>query len=148
MSFKKLVHLYFGCECVVYPGKMKPFKTHIVGIHTNGNIQVAHAQGSQDMWSSEDIKLLLRPLSDMNEEEAIELCDIHGVALHLMEFTWQELRDALVNEEQPIDESLPDWVINPTGMFQTVQYLLSHCFDLFALIDVGIAEDKTKFMGR
>jgi hypothetical protein len=77
-------------------------------------------------------KPLLRPLSDMTEEEAVNV----GILpkRHWHEDTPQEQIDWLCN----------NWnmeIYSPSDL----RYLLSEGFDLFGLIDAGLALDKTTY---
>ncbi len=64
-QIKDYLHLYLGCRCTV----ANHFESILIGIHTNGKCQVAYAKGSC-FWEAEYIKPVLRPLSDMSEDEA------------------------------------------------------------------------------
>ena len=64
----------------------------------------------------EDVKLVLRPLSDMTEEERCEVSTL-----------------------VPPDES-PYWVKN---IAEVTKWYLDRGFDLFGLIEAGLAIDKT-----
>jgi hypothetical protein len=82
-DIKDYLHLYLGCECINEEGKIGRFS----------GIDVC--------------KLLLRPLSDMTQEEFRIDCNL----------------------------------INPVERFR---FRLSKGFDLFGLIDAGLALDATK----
>lgn len=80
------------------------------------------------------IKLLLRPLSSMTEWDAIPIKRIlfhnHGVGT---------IKEVIAN----------DWYLNHIGVrslqsFEITKYLLSEGFDIFGLIDSGLALDATK----
>src|SRR6185369_5064909 len=125
-------HLYLGQECQtptrVYndeiPGKPYKLKGRImdidlvidqVGVHLPGN-----APTDLNNYAFSEIKLILRPLSDMTEEEmkCIEITD--------KEFLIANLESG--NE--------------PTLTADHLRYLLSKGFDLFGLIDDGLAINK------
>src|SRR5688572_17501263 len=63
MKPKNVLHLYLGAKVRVND----TYDTAIIGIHTNGNIQVAKAYGSQDYFNADQLKPILRKLQDMTE---------------------------------------------------------------------------------
>ena len=81
-------------------------------------------------WKSKDCKLLLRPLSDMTEDEGFALSDIMGF------FTPDNFISAI--------KSGSKYVMDFRLSFELTQYLLKQGFDLFGLIESGLAIDKTK----
>ena len=76
-------------------------------------------------------KLLLRPLSDMTEEEEDYIND---------EFSFGH---ALSNLGKSLKEGNL-YQMRVTETFEITRYLLSKSFDLFGLIESGLALDKTK----
>ena len=117
-KLKDHLHLYLGCEALVegYTNRKYPFNYR--GII---NYQLLLESG-QHYSSVKAIKPILRPLSDMTEEEARE-GEIWGV--------WHDVN--LMGE---------DW---DTFGFSphNFKHLLSKGFDLFGLIEAGLAIDKT-----
>jgi hypothetical protein len=115
MELKYVLHLYIGCEIEITQGSDKMKKT-LKGF-------VLNADGSYTCWDSHDtgygnlafgIKPILRPLSDMTEEEKNEYWFLNSV------------KDSKAQCE----------AIN-------TRYLLSKHFDLFNLIPSGQAINKT-----
>lgn len=110
------LHLYLGCA-VKHQSFVNPFQ--LKSISSNGILRVG---GFDDDVSYntvvENIKLCLRPLSDMTEDE------------------WKDFR--LPDTYQEVFKS--GKVFKPSEFLQ----LLKHGFDLFGLIDSGLAIDKTK----
>lgn len=80
------------------------------------------------------VKLLLRPLSSMTEEEVIPLkrilCDNHGVGT--------------IKEIITKDWYLCNIGVRSSQSFEITKYLLSEGFDLFGLIESGLALEATK----
>ena len=74
--------------------------------------------------------LLLRPLSDLTEDEGFELSDTMGF------FTPDNFITAI--------KSGSKYVMDFRLSFELTQYLLKQGFDLFNLIPEGLAIDKTK----
>jgi hypothetical protein len=103
---KEYLHLYLGCECLAK-------KPQSMGADQD---TIRPDMLQQDYW--EWIKPILRPLSDMTEEEREQLNDIE-----LGESSWPTVAIALA---------------------PCFKYLLSKHFDLFGLIESGLAIDKTK----
>lgn len=109
-----ILHLYLGFECHVHNSRQL---NRVIGIHTNGNVQVSHAQAAQDKFEAEYVTLILRPLSDITEEEKE---DVHKIR----------------------DENFTSPTLETYG--RVTQYLLRKGFDVFGLIESGKAKDKTK----
>lgn len=121
--------LYIGCE--VQLEWMGDIETHelfgVIGHFAALSYQIDEddeesfdsVDYSVNMRKAKDFKLLLRPLSSMTEEEQGKMLSNHGVSL------MQSHGDIIMNSE-------------------TTRYLLSQSFDLFGLIDSGLALDKTK----
>lgn len=113
------LHLYLGCEimdeCNAKVGKLvgiDPFNTCPV--------VVQHAT----IWHLDyhEVKLILRPLSDMTEEEAKEHDLLTDLCYSAANKFWDRARTEAA----------------------VTSYLLKQGFDLFGLIEEGIAIDKTK----
>ena len=83
---------------------------------------------------ADNVKLVLRPLSDMTKEEAVYikriLRDNHGI---------DTIKTVLKNGWH-----LGHIGANASQMFQITQYLLSKGFDLFGLIEDGLAIDASE----
>ena len=121
------LHLYLGCECITEDKKIGRL-CDIGSDYANEMIllTVRYSDDSDDWDVFNDdpkdvtrIKLLLRPLSDMTEEEKNE-----------SGFGTTNKHDA--------------HKFTITTHFETMRYLLSKGFDLFSLIESGLAIDKTK----
>lgn len=141
-EIKDYLHLYLGCEVQVeIYGQMRIVK--FVGI--NDDYYFLHNSDDSDgiryFKQKYPIKPILRPLSDIKEEEAKEL----GILLYT---------GVIVGEPYKTDKfwivpyglTLTDyWEIDGKvfNQHQTI-YLLSKHFDLFGLIEAGLAFDKTK----
>ena len=126
-DIKDYLHLYLGCEVMChYEERSKKgdydFKGTFEGIDC-GQYQVFHGQKKAFLvhkYNAKNIKPILRPLSDMTENEAKELAEIKRSPSAGKTVTRTELYAA------------------------TTHYLLSKHFDLFGLIESGLAIDKTK----
>lgn len=78
--------------------------------------------------ASFEIKPILRPLSDMTEEERLYLCQM-----------FPEKTFTMVDY---IIKNITTLTLN--NSFEITRYLLKQGFDLFGLIESGLAIDKTK----
>jgi len=124
-ELKDYLHLYLGCDLVsVATGKVVGRMEGIVA----GN---AHFRVS-GIWYSGPItnyKLALRHLSDMTEEEK-----------RMVGFeAYQVLR-----KDDFGSNVIPSKVVGFMWAAKQTSYLLSKHFDLFGLIEAGLAIDKTK----
>lgn len=172
-NIKDYLHLYLGCECVLDCIDVKA-KTILIGCHTNGNYQVAHAHYNQDYWQAKYINPILRPLASMTDEEMIEVIQLT---------TPDHIEDKPTAEDYDLDIFYNDGgnmvdgdveiganyscicyegqiairkcgsvhffdesgnIENAYNLPTMYKYLLSKHFDLFGLIEAGLAIDKTK----
>lgn len=153
-NIKEYLHLYLGCEVM---GILldEPRKGYLTGIHGEygAEIQFFNEDGvnvSEEPEYNEyqQVKPILRPLSDMTEEEAFWLCDYFGGYGDLpgqrKYETYQSAFDKMVvswgttMREKWIPADCEVWKPEQT------KYLLSKSFDLFDFIKEGLAIDKTK----
>ena len=104
-------------------------RTHIIGVHTNGNIQVAHSYGSQDYWRAHDLVLILKPLKELSQEDAnflgFQETSRHYESLKLSEFVETFIQSKFMDPEE-------------------VVYLCKNGYDVFSLIEAGLAIPKKK----
>lgn len=137
-DIKDYLHLYLGCEVQLrhngtfvpdpyeptcYLSRITDGRMDSVGVRYDGSEEIIYP-------FTADIKPILRPLSDMTEEEARQLCP---------------------NGEEPFLKYLSEkdeWYTNRihfyTAYSECYRFLLSRGFDLFGLIDSGLAIDATK----
>jgi hypothetical protein len=114
-TIKDYLHLYIGCK--VYD----TFNDVTIEL-----TPMSYAGYTQPRWYKDEdsqIKPLLRPLSSMTEEEGIE-----------SETEW--------NKGRTLGDSVGQ-ALNMANAFR-IKYLLSKHFDLFDLIEKGLALDSTK----
>lgn len=125
-DIKDYIHLYLGCECIDENGERGWFSGFDVCERDYSITMISmRYQGRDDDFAvfndneeCDRIKLLLRPLSDITEEEKKEI-----EAMEQNNTSYPTMAYALA----------PHFV-----------YLLSRGFDIFGLIDAGLALDKTK----
>jgi len=119
-EIKDYLHLYLGCEVMLPDGFINKMVISSDDTHKEISLWLAILT---------KCKLILRPLSDMTQEEAIEvwrLChptDIQTKAYQVIDYYRHNIN---------FYESI-EWL-----------FLLSKHFDLFGLIEAGLAIDKTK----
>lgn len=179
-EIKDYLHLYLGCECVVEQDlEMEGFETRTLTTASilgkkNQFLTLIGGSSVQKPFAAEEIKPILRPLSDMTEEEMIGL--LQSMVPQDMEtkptdedYDLEMFRNdeglmvdgdvavganitcicyvgqIAIRESGDIDmfdeDGKPERVINQPAGFH---YLLSKHFDLFGLIESGLAIDKTK----
>jgi hypothetical protein len=119
-NIKDYLHLYLGCEIQSLSGG-----TMIYTLTGIGRKQALFSDRyGNEMWLAEnDYKPILRPLSSMTEDEKQEY-----------EATRVFVRATPVHQ-----------IGNMQWTPETFKYLLSKHFDLFGLIEAGLAIDKTTF---
>jgi hypothetical protein len=138
-KIQDFLHLYLGCDAqvaVIVPGQelsWEPDKLNIRWLHGSLNKLV-------------EVKPILRPLSDMTVEEAIELAKLSEWEDHFNEVETKRTRyDDIVVTWQGSNEGREEF--NATGNVfycsDQFQWLLSNHFDLFHLIEDGLALDKS-----
>lgn len=140
MEIKDYLHLYLGCECMIGDLKWKPMK-HLHGlapgvdpnygrpIRTKLDAHVLNVFSHQTT-------LILRKLSDMTEEDQVELGKIA-----LPECDDAKSIFVLSMESKGRNSEGTSIMDNYTP--EMMKWLLSKSFDLFGLIDAGLAIDIT-----
>ncbi len=171
IKFSEVAHLYLGCE-LIGSYRLEPRKGYLTGITNGGEdveIQFFEEDGINVFESPEhntvdEIKPILRPLSDMKIEEGA-WCLKETYFSHV-EYPIKDFYLEFVGEKQnnPRIQINNDWFYNDltfgnngsiwstrdvipanTKIKATVfSYLLKQGFDLFGLIENGEALDKTK----
>ena len=125
MELKDYLHFYEGALCRWRYVDYHPGQWSVLAPLTKRDI----ARLCDDN-SVEKIELHIRPLSNMTEEEGFELSEALGV------FTPANFMEAINKGSK--------YVIDYRNSFEITRYLLSRHFDLFGLIEAGLAIDKTK----
>lgn len=127
--------MYLGCNLICEPyGITEDSPENLVCVHWYFNTKYDKStslvtyKGEQKCIETRLIKPILRPLSSMTEEEkqeAVKTIYNGGTA-------WDNINDAVIEFDQQCDKNI---------LF--FHYLLSKHFDLFGLIDAGLAIDST-----
>lgn len=137
-DIKDYLHLYVGCEVSREhsESRSKKFIEHgrLVGVSAS-EVEVGETVAVIDAgldhfheWYVSETKPLLRPLSDMKEEEAA----------HIDRMARRQ-KDGQVT---PANTKFVTGIRTETA--EALVYLLSKSFDLFGLIEDGLAIDKTQ----
>lgn len=136
---------YIGCDVIYTPLESVLFKCKLVGFtrHEAGIDVTLFEPDNDDGYndSIDYIKLILRPLSSMTEEEAIAMYD------HLFpEVNRSASFKAKIILDQLSDGMYYDGKVSIHDYIQWVKYLLDPdlAFDIFGLIESGLALDATK----
>jgi hypothetical protein len=130
------LHLYLGCECEFKTVEtQKLFSRKLIGIDVDYLFQPAYDRNPV----YEYIKPILRPLSDMTEEEAVKVSIAYwGTEKpRLHEYAGKQLVRNFNN-----DVYKHHWEY-PEKLPEIIRILLSQGFDLFGLIESGLAIDST-----
>lgn len=163
-KFSEVSHLYLGCE-LIGSFRLEPRKGYLTGITNGGEdveIQFFEEDGinvfeSPEFNTVKEIKPILRPISDMTEDEMKEIFNLifkrifppSGNIL-LFDLGKKEERRVLWTgvERVGIDLSGDIWADSDLHIYKfnphlITAYLLKQRFDLFELIKNGEAIDKT-----
>lgn len=164
-NIKDYLSLYLGCQVLVQGEERKGYLT---GVNNGGHeceiqYQLAdnphHLEEEPEFASAEDVKMVLRPLSDMTEEEFTEAVMLHwGTSRDIIKKTISKIeRLKEVKQITKYGTSIPYVAFDKEGKHymtatfsqnsmnpEQTLYLLSKHFDLFNLIPEGLAIDKTK----
>lgn len=147
-EIKDYLHLYLGCRVIVEDklmGTLEGVSTPNAGCSgDNPLIFFDDGEVSTGDFEIETVKPILRPLSDMKKEETL-------AAFHM---SYQDAKYQF-DEFQKVDNNDFGWrarnqngmeCFMPANSFKpdVLLYLLKQGFDLFGLIESGLAIDKTK----
>ena len=105
--------LYLGCECITPYG----FQGTLISVFIRDNTVTLECNETRGGWFIKDVLPILRPLSDITDEEEMEV-------------------------QNHVDKMGLGY--NAVQGAEITRYLLSRHFDLFEWIPAGLAIDKTK----
>lgn len=122
-ELKDYLHLYLGCECM-YGGYGSERIVRVIGVSLKDGIQFQFQDNGEVDTDAADMyfKPILRPLSDITEKEKIEC--------------------VLLFDDQFILGQDGKYAWRATFFPSMFKYLLSKYFDLFGLIEAGLAIDS------
>ena len=121
-ELKDYLHLYLGCEVLVEGDIRK-----LITIYLNGYVEVNYNDIGGQEFPINEIKPILRPLSDMTEAEKI---------------TYEKM----VSDAQDYDGTkMSAWTDSfIVEISEHIKWLLSKHFDIFNLHDAGLCLYKNK----
>lgn len=156
-NIKDYLHLYLGCEVAGYKDQVT--RSKIVGFYSDTIILSPHEYATpagtftrpEMRVNINAVKPILRPLSDMTEDEGIEVCKFIVVEKRQNQIDLQELTSShiwYIDGEMwygdGVSEVYDKYIKFNELSADQFRYMLSKGFDLFGLIDAGLAIDKTK----
>ncbi len=172
------LHLYLGCEVqFVFETRSEyPHLKHdlrigqMVGIKKNGyakRVEIIMDNGTFHDVAFEEAKLVLRPLSDIKEEEVLKMCSIVSPTI-FGDFRYNKWKVAIEREWDSAQKNYTvvregdshsfevDCIDGDIFLWDEHQYIdapymnfnykfeyLKKGFDIFGLIEAGLAVDKT-----
>lgn len=129
IKLKDVIHLYIGCQLMYYEKTDAGVLTGVNKIGDTVTLNV-HDDGG---WVIDDVKPVLRPLSDMNDTECDEVgCDIQDGEYDKGTIT----SDCIIAGTHHVKSI--------RGSAEAIMWLLRNHFDIFGLIESGQAIDATK----
>lgn len=136
-DIKDYLHYYLGCEVECPHGKGM-----LISVSNYDHITVT---GDGDKYyKPKEVKPILRPLSDMTEEEGREYAQHYGIKGHHPVTITEENGYVKVSIGYK-DHMASLFPLSPHGQKpESLHYLLSKHFDLFGLIESNLAIDKSK----
>lgn len=159
-KLKDYIHFYLGCECLI--GDKKEIDYIQMVNETGLSVCTGTNKNDIQLWyKTSSCKPILRPLSDMTEEEFIELfkkCSLFDLSECVFEFSesyevWiNAVHNGVVIDGIKIESGDCVMMMNNDGGYSPINpqsecmaWFLSKHFDLFELIDNDIAIDKTTY---
>jgi len=131
------LHLYPKVAVAICEPGVEPVSHYLEGFDWYLNKVIAERVNYDPLW----IKPILRPLDDITENELAEFQNVCGLEKEDLEC----LRISKDNFFNSDDKSYGTAHLTNISQWATgVFYLLSKHFDLFNLIDIGLAIDKAK----
>ncbi len=159
-ELKDYIHYYLGCPLNILTGQYSHYVgAKVTGVHNDLVYFEDQPLGSKEKYYGncgiDNVQLLLRQLSDMTDEEAIAVAKLGEP---LIEYTHEEIdviRDSYMIQVLWSDDGEPHrFMIQLRKKFLTHQtpiynyqyitaYLIKQGFDMFDLIEAGLAVEKT-----
>lgn len=135
---------YMGCEVTTkYDEDGKTYKT--VGVSFDeGNLQVQMPDGGTDWWNIPICKPILTPLSEITDEDAVEVAKIFKYQVNeqdKLKFLGLELVDSLVKYE--LDGFMLRDILAITDYLRSKKYDCGY-MHIPSLIEAGLAVKSTK----
>lgn len=149
-DIKSYIHLYIGCRAKTTGGKYGK----IVSASVDGTAIIVYDNEDPRGFviSIAALKLILRPLSEMSDAEAVDLCEIvtdqsrHGDIELMGAITDRHIWyiDGSRDQGDGFDEVRDLYVYFDEMKPEQIRYCLSKGFDLFGLKEAGLAVYETE----
>jgi hypothetical protein len=141
LAVTEYLHLYKGCNVRHNDGWIG----RLLGVNeTLGRafqpLKIEAPNGLAVWWNWKDITPILRPLSDFKMDELIDF--IH-VGQPEIDAQYSEFEEVLSDIKEQGINALHYDDVPPLVVFNQTRWLLSKHFDLFGLIEAGLAIDAT-----
>lgn len=147
-DIKDYLHIHLGCQICTGTGNVTLIAVQKETASTVFRVIVLNGNQIHEIEWNNDCRLALRPLSDMTEEEARVILPDMPTENKLIEWGYyNEYSEGNVFYQylkKAEDERLISILEDSLGVPEHWLSLLSKGFDLFGLIDAGLAIDKTK----
>lgn len=130
------IHLYIGCPVAICEPNIEPVPATLEGFDAYSGQVISE----RSTWPIEQIKLLLRPLPTMTREEATELVFNHPFYGKHFTVDHEYYRGA-IHFKVVYNGQSRKWCkeISPTDTPESMRLLLKKGFDIFGLIEAGLA---------
>lgn len=148
-EIKDYLHLYLGCEVMdLYSNRINV----LTGVDNDHELPVKTLWQNKGRWALpySEIKPILRRLSSMTEEELKIICGWPLQAHREVTGFRTTAKFAEISYRWPDSNMEHGWAYSSTALYFSKEewtpeqflYLLSNGFDLFGLIDSGLAMEK------
>jgi hypothetical protein len=142
-ELKDYLHLYMTYnERILFIEKSNYYFVHEHSIHKGDSVLLMpHIIAALDLHGEGvEVKLILRPLESMTEDELIETLSIFEP---VMEFEEDMIKGGLKSvREEGIKSMMGNEDYDMSKYAQLIHLLLSKHFDIFGLIEAGLAIEK------
>lgn len=143
MQLKDIIHFYYGCRASFDNKQGTINGIYHLASNKRPQVRFVYNTGTYNRWVDvwvSDIKLLLRPLSSMTEEEAKDFILITH-AVNREQIRYAEARKNQL--EFRIDDTYGEIQWSQLSSLEFV-YLIQSGYDMFQFISRGLAIDITK----
>jgi hypothetical protein len=137
-NIKDYLHLYLGCKGIVKT--VAEFGTKLVAWTDSNDLR--DGVTLEDAYRY-DFKPILRPLSGITEQELRDFIKITTPPEYIDKTTDADFKEAFEEIKEQGIELLNFEDVPPKTAFEVTRWLLSKHFDLFGLIESGLAINST-----
>jgi len=150
------IHLYWGSKFLAIPENSvfrEPKECYIYKLYSEGtSVEMIDKEGLKWFSNYDDIKLILRSLSDIDHKEELEICKLAGFDTYKNLNNVGENNDEWIKSIDLKNMKVIDYnfisnskvYLHIENSYEITKYLLDHYFDLFNLFEEGIAINKNK----